>query len=162
MSENRKMAFGRALAIVAAVVGLMLLANAATVLHAQAPTQGRDPTYSSPNADNISREGMSDGFGRMDPVQTARSLQMQRAEIRRSIAEDTTRLVQLAQELNDEIKNTQPDMLTQAELKKYAEIGKLAHKVKSEMKNLGTVAPPMQPLPGLLPVPDPNGKHQRQ
>lgn len=146
----------------AASLGLMLFVSTPANTHAQAPTQGPDPTFNSPNAGSMSREGMSDGSMRIDPVESARRLQMQRAEIRRSIAEDTSSLLHLAQELNDQIKHEQPDMLSQAELKKYAEIGKLAHRLKSEMKDYGTVGPQLQSMPGIAPAPDPTGKQQHQ
>lgn len=127
---------------------------------AQAPTQGPDPTYTSPNAGSMSRQSMSDGAD-IDSVVAARRQQVQKAEIRQSIAADSTRLVQLAQELSDQIRQEHPETLTQVELKKYAEIGKLAHRLKSEMKTYGTAAPQIQPLPGLVPVPDPRENHQR-
>lgn len=127
---------------------------------AQAPTQGPDPTYTSPNAGSMSRQSMSDGAD-IDSVVAARRQQVQKAEIRQSIAADSTRLVQLAQELSDQIRQEHPETLTQVELKKYAEIGKLAHRLKSEMKTYGTAVPQIQPLPGLVPVPDPRENHQR-
>lgn len=127
---------------------------------AQAPTQGPDPTYTSPNAGSMSRQSMSDAAD-IDSVVAARRQQVQKAEIRQSIAADSTRLVQLAQELSDQIRQEHPETLTQVELKKYAEIGKLAHRLKSEMKTYGTAAPQIQPLPGLVPVPDPRENHQR-
>lgn len=129
---------------------------------AQAPTQGPDPTYTSPNASNMSRESMSDGAERIDPVELAKRQQVQKAEIRETIAADSTKLVQLAQELSDQIRQEHPETLTQAELKKYAEIGKLAHRLKSEMKSYGTAGPTqIQPLPGIVPVPNQNGNHLR-
>ena len=136
-----------------------LLLNMPVVARGQAPTQGPDPTYSSPNAGSMSRESMSDREGRTDPVEAARRQQVQRAEIRQSIAEDTTKLVELAKELNEQIKHEHPDTLTQAQLKQYAEIGKLAHRLKSEMKNFGSAGTQIQPLPGIVPAPDPTGKH---
>lgn len=144
----------------AAACGILLLGCTA-VTCAQAPMQGPDPTFTSPNASSMSRESMSDAAGRINPVQAARIRKVQRAEIRESIAADSTRLVQLAQELNDQIGHEHPDTLTQAELKIYSDIGKLAHRLKSEMKNYGTAGSEIQPLPGLIPAPDTNGKHQR-
>jgi hypothetical protein len=135
-----------------------ILLFACVAIHAQTPMQGRDPSFTSPNAGSMSHESMSDGAGRIDPVEAARIQQVQKFQIRQSIAEDSTRLVQLAQQLSDQISHDQPDTLTQAELKKYAEIGKLAHKLKTEMKNYGTAGPQIQPLPGLVPNPDLNRK----
>ena len=143
----------------AVICGILLFACAVT--HAQTPMQGPDPSFTSPNAGSMSHESMSDGAGRIDPIEASRRRQVQRLEIRQSIAEDSTKLVQLAQELSEQISHNHPDSLTQTELKKYAEIGKLAHKLKSEMKNHGTAEPQIQPLPGLVPNADPNAKHQR-
>jgi hypothetical protein len=135
--------------------------NTPAVARAQAPTQGPDPTYSSPNAGSVSRESMSGGAGRTHPVEAARRQHAQKIEVRQSIAADSTLLVQLAQELSDQISQEHPDTLTQVELKKYTEIGKLAHKLKLEMKSYGTAGTQIEPLPGLVPAPDPSGKHQR-
>lgn len=157
---GKRTKFRRGRQLVPAACSIILLVCAVTS-NAQAPTQGRDPTYSSPNPGSMSRESMSDGAGRIDPIEAARRQQVQKFEIRQSIAADSTRLVELAQELSDEISREHPDTLTQSELKKYSEIGKLAHRLKSEMKNFGTLGTPIQPLPGLVPVPNPNGKHQR-
>ena len=151
-----------AVGTLAQCLSVLVLSCGLTLAHSQAPTQGPDPTFSSPNAGSMSREGMSDGSGRIDSVESARRQRMQRAVIRQTIAEDMSRLLQLAQDLNDDINKERPEMLTQVELKKYAEIGKLAHRLKSEMKNYGTAGPQLQPLPGLIPAPDPTGKQQRR
>ena len=143
------------LKLLVATLGVILFMNFSAHANGQAPTQGPDPSDSSPNAGSMSQQGMSNGGFRMDPAEVARRRQMQRAEIRQSIASDTATLLKLAQELNDEINQQAPEMLTQAELKKYAEIGKLAHRLKAEMKDFGTSGTSIQPLPGLVPAPDP-------
>ncbi len=148
-------------AAISSCLGFMLLTSSPAIARAQSPTQGPDPTYSSPNASTTSHEGLNDGLGRVDPVEASRRRQAQRAAIRQDIAADSTRLLQLAQELNDEIKQQHPEALTQAELKKYADIGKLAHKLKAEMKDFGTAGIQIQPLPGIVPAPDPRGRPQQ-
>jgi len=51
----------------------------------------------------------------------------------KSMVADTDRLVRLVNELNAEIARTNPDSLTAAQLRKVAEIEKLAHNVKDKM-----------------------------
>jgi hypothetical protein len=51
----------------------------------------------------------------------------------KSLVADTDRLVRLVNELNAEIARTNPDSLTAAQLRKVAEIEKLAHNVKDKM-----------------------------
>lgn len=149
----------RGVQLFSAACSLLLVACVAGT-HAQSPMQGRDPSFTSPNAGSMSHESMSDAAD-IDPVLAAKRQQAQRAEIRQSLAADSTKLVQLAQELNEQISRDHPETLTQAELKKYAEIGKLARRLKSQMKDYGTAGTQIQPLPGIVPDPDRNGKHQR-
>ena len=117
----------------------------------QAPTHGTDPTYTTPNAGSTSSEGMTGPFGRVDPVVEARRRQAQIAEIRQSMESDAARLLKLAQELDDEVSRTNPDVLTPAQLKMVAEIQKLAHRVKAKMNEIdrGTATEP--PLPITVP-----------
>jgi hypothetical protein len=46
---------------------------------------------------------------------------------------DTNKLLRLVNELNSEIAHTSPDLLTPSQLRKVAEIEKLAHNVKDKM-----------------------------
>jgi hypothetical protein len=139
-------------------LGLMLLFTLPAVLRGQ--MQGHDPTFTSPNSATVSHEGMSDAAGRVDPVVEARRQQMQRILVRQSLEADSARLLELARELDDEIAKTQPDMLTQAELKRYAEIGKLARKMKSDMKSFQSGGATNLPLAAPVPAPNPNGSNQ--
>jgi hypothetical protein len=54
-------------------------------------------------------------------------------ERQKSLVSDTNKLLKLANELDMEIKNANPDSLTPSELRKLAEIEKLAHNVKDKM-----------------------------
>jgi hypothetical protein len=101
------------------------------VSQATSPMVGPDPSYTSPNANTTSGEGMSQrGY---DPAEEQRRLQAVNAERHESMVSDTNKLLKLAQDLNDEIIRANPESLTPAQLSKVAEIQKLAHKVKSKM-----------------------------
>jgi hypothetical protein len=91
---------------------------------------------------------MTGPFGRVDPVVEARRQQPRIAEIRQSVESDATKLLNFAQELDDEVRRTNPDALTPAQLKIIAEIQKLAHRVKAKMNEIdrGTAADPPLPI----------------
>jgi hypothetical protein len=55
------------------------------------------------------------------------------AERQKAIVSDTARLLKLAKELNDEMAETGSASMTDAQLRKVAEIGKLARSVKDKM-----------------------------
>lgn len=55
------------------------------------------------------------------------------AERQRSIVSDSEKLLKLAQELNDEVAASDSRSMTDAEIRKVAEIGKLARSVKEKM-----------------------------
>jgi len=140
-------------------LSLMFLFTLPAVLRGQ--MQGHDPTFTSPNSATVSHEGMSDTAGRVDPVVEARRQQMQRIVVRQSLEADSARLLELAKELDDEIAKTQPEMLTPTELKCYAEIGKLARKMKSDMKSFQSGGATILPLAAPIAAPAPSGPNER-
>jgi hypothetical protein len=83
-------------------------------------------------------------------MQNEKALRALNAERQKSMVSDTDKLLRLVNELNDEIALTNPASLTPAQLRKVAEIEKLAHNVKDKMSTSvrGTPAfePPFQPL----------------
>jgi hypothetical protein len=68
-----------------------------------------------------------------DPLLTDRQLYALNVLRQKSLVSDTNKLLKLATELNAEIQRTNPSSLTPVQLRKVAEIEKLAHKVKEEM-----------------------------
>jgi len=68
-----------------------------------------------------------------DPAERARQLRMYNAARQKAMVSDTNKLLKLARELDDEVSRTNPDSLTVAELRKVAEIEKLARSVKQKM-----------------------------
>ena len=102
---------------------------------------GQEPTPqhpfarpSSPFDDSIER----------DPVFAAKQLRVRNAERQRSIVSDTAKLLKLAQELNTEMETGNQKELTQGELRKLAEIEKLARNVKQKM-SISFVGGPLPP-----------------
>jgi len=55
------------------------------------------------------------------------------AERQKALISDTEKLLKLAKELNDEVAGSDSTSLSDAQLRKVAEIGKLAHSVKEKM-----------------------------
>jgi hypothetical protein len=60
-------------------------------------------------------------------------LQALNADRQKSMVSDANKLLRLVDELNSEIARNNPDSLSAAQLRKVAEIEKLAHKVRDEM-----------------------------
>jgi hypothetical protein len=68
-----------------------------------------------------------------DPIEKARQLRAYNSERQKSLVSDTNKLLKLARELDEEVNSTKPDSLTAAQLRKVAEIEKLARSVKEKM-----------------------------
>jgi hypothetical protein len=69
-----------------------------------------------------------------DQVYREKRLQQLNAAQHKSMVADTDKLLKLVTELNTEIENTNPNSLTPQQLRKIAEIEKLAHNVKDKMR----------------------------
>jgi len=65
--------------------------------------------------------------------QEEEQLRIMNKERQKSLVSDTNRLLKLAGELDAELKSTNPDSLTPGQLRKLADIEKLAHNVKDKM-----------------------------
>jgi hypothetical protein len=97
------------------------------------------------------------GLGNLDdvpaggPVQNEKLLRTLNADRQKSMVADADKLLRLVNELNAEIARTAPDSLSAAQLRKMAEIEKLAHNVRDKMSTSvrGTPAfePPIQRVP---------------
>lgn len=79
-----------------------------------------------------------------DAELTAKRLRALNEERQRTLVSDTVRLLALAQELNGEIGADSPNSLTAAQLRKVAEIEKLARSVKEKMSYSVTGGPEIQ------------------
>ena len=79
------------------------------------------------------------------PMDAERRLQAQNADRQKQLVSDTNKLLKLATELNDEIGRTTADSLTPAQLRKVAEIEKLARSVKEKMSTSVRAIPVFMP-----------------
>lgn len=70
---------------------------------------------------------------RQYPVEEAKRLRALNALRQKSLVEDTNKLLKLAAELNAEVSSEHPDALTPEQLRKLAEIEKLARGVREKM-----------------------------
>jgi hypothetical protein len=75
-------------------------------------------------------------------INEQRRLRMINAERQKTMISDTARLIKLTTELNEEVEKTNPDALSPIDLRKLAEIEKLAHEVKDKMSYSEQIAPP--------------------
>jgi hypothetical protein len=88
------------------------------------------------------------------PVYLERRLRQLNAVQHKSLVEDTDKLLKLVTELNSEISRTNTSTLTPEQLRKVAEIEKLAHNVKDKMRTSVRGAPDFEersPLPPISP-----------
>ncbi len=84
------------------------------------------------------------------PAQNERLLRALNADRQKAMVSDTNKLLRLVKELNAEIARTNPGSLSPEQLRKVAQIEKLAHNVKDKMSTSvrGTTAfqSPIQPV----------------
>jgi hypothetical protein len=85
-------------------------------------------------------------------VDEARRIRMLNGERQKSLVADTVKLVKLAKELNAEIAKADASAPTPDELRKIADIEKLAHKVKEKME-ITVVGTPIYLQTTLPPIP---------
>ncbi len=80
--------------------------------------------------------------GNPEDPDTARRIRLMNVERQKSLVADTVKLLKLANELNAVLAKEDASAPTQAELRKVADIEKLAHNVKEKMK-ITVVGPPI-------------------
>ena len=88
----------------------------------------------------------------LDDPDQARRIRMLNAERQKSLVADTVKLLKLANELNFVMAKEDASNPTQAELRKVADIEKLAHNVKEKMK-ITVIGTPIYRNPSLPPMP---------
>jgi hypothetical protein len=86
-----------------------------------------------------------DNIGSGDPLWQEKQLRLINADRQKQLVADTNKLLKLAQQLNDEIAAANPDSLTPDQLRRIAEIEKLAHSVKEKMAASARITPPFPP-----------------
>jgi hypothetical protein len=104
-----------------------------------------------PTADSkytIQQAPFSADMSNVDPIQQERWLRMQNIERQKEMVTDTNKLLKLARELNAEMSSSNADLLAPTELRKVAEIEKLARSVKEKMStSAGNMPVFMEPPP---------------
>jgi hypothetical protein len=99
------------------------------------PKSSVPPPFSQNSIDDLN-------FGPAEPLWQEKQLRILNAERQKELVADTGKLLKLAHELDAEISNKNPDSLTPEQLRKIAEIEKLAHSVKEKMSTSVRGAPP--------------------
>jgi hypothetical protein len=137
--------FGSRQASHAALHGLWLALLLALAMPARAqlrPDPSTAPPYQQTGIAEQERE--LENFPTNDPVEKARRLRAYNAARQKALVADTNKLLRLAKELEDEVSRANPDSFTAAQLRKMAEIEKLARSVRQKMT---TTAPGAQEFP---------------
>jgi hypothetical protein len=83
----------------------------------------------------------------IDPALEQKRVHLINIDRQKSLVSDTNKLLKLAGELDAEIKRGNSGALTAAQLRKLAEIEKLARSVKDKMSYPVEVAPAFRPTP---------------
>jgi hypothetical protein len=116
-----------------ALLALFLIVPVKFVLSQVGTSSARAPEFSAPAGPTAVHQGVdydSDGFS---PGMAEKRMKMLNNERRKSLVSDSEKLLKLATELNNEIAQTNPGSLTPDQLRKVAEIEKLAHNVRDKM-----------------------------
>lgn len=82
-----------------------------------------------------------------NPIEEEKLLRALNADRQKSMVSDANKLLRLVNELNSEIAHNNPDLLTPSQLRKMAEIEKLAHSVKDKMSTSVRGTPPYRQPP---------------
>jgi hypothetical protein len=125
---RRKVRVGRDRRAIRIAFGLALVL--ATPLAGQAPY----PQFPSTNNGKLGRHypDTNSQFG-ADPTTDPKRMRALNAERQKELVSDTQKLLQLARELNAEVTDANGAAMTDAQLRKVAEIAKLARSVKEKM-----------------------------
>jgi hypothetical protein len=103
---------------------------------AQTSVTGRGPTLSgdgSMTPQHQTLDGSDPGSAGFDSTIADRRMKLMNNERRKSLVSDSDKLFKLATELNDEIAHSNSGSLTPEQLRKVAEIEKLARNVRDKM-----------------------------
>jgi hypothetical protein len=124
-------AAGRALPLAWCALGLGLGLALAISMAGGAQNAGSRGQYQQPIGQSslAAQNELAEG----DVSQKTKQLRQLNAMRQKAIVADTDKLLRLARELDEEIGRTSPDSLSPVELRKLAEIEKLAHGVKEKM-----------------------------
>jgi hypothetical protein len=131
-------------------LSLVLVFGLLTGLHGRAQSGNTQfhPVLPQPIGQGVN--GDNDDESNLARMGTEKQLRALNAERQKSLVADTNKLLRLVSQLNAEVASEHPAALTPEQLRKIAEIEKLAHSVKDKMSTSvrGTPAfqPPFQPV----------------
>lgn len=128
---------------------IALLVSLAGVGRAQSP-QG--PSHGQWGQQNPLSSDQSSSGPTGDPAMEAKRLNALNAERQKTMIADTEKLVKLAEELNEEVNGSNEGQLTADQLRKVAEIEKLAHNIREKMSTSVRAAPSMMDSPAFIPA----------
>jgi len=97
------------------------------------------------NLPNSRPQGGFGGTMETDSIFAEQRLRAMNADRQRSMVSDADKLVKLARQLDAEVASNPTDELTPEELRKVAEIEKLAHNVKAKMAQSFGGGPQLRP-----------------
>lgn len=125
---RRKVCVGRERRAIRFALGLAL------VLAMPVAGQSPYPQFPSTNNGKSGRNypDANSQFG-ADPTVDPKRMQLLNAERQKELVSDTQKLLRLAQELNAEVSDANAAAMTDAQLRKVAEIAKLARSIKEKM-----------------------------
>jgi hypothetical protein len=128
---NTRMIEGSRRLLWMALAILILLAPAAQVLAQSGQYGGQNfPQPNRPGQDSMSPLGDD-----VNSAMEAKRINALNAERQKSLISDTVKLVKLVSDLNAEINGEHPASLTDEQIKKLAEIEKLAHNIREKMSS---------------------------
>jgi hypothetical protein len=122
-----------------------ILACLLAVLPGAAQT-GLGTTPRGPWTDPLGHAGQGD-----NPLQDEKLLEALNADRQKALIKDTGRLLNLVTELNADIARTSPEALSPDQLRRMAEIEKLARSVREKMSMSVRGTPPFMPPPVHIP-----------
>ena len=130
----------------------LFLLSMTLLCHGQ--TTGHMPIHdqAAPDLGDDSLSGSSQRFGGNmgDPAFLERRMRQLNEAQHKAMVSDADRLLLLVKELNAEISNSTPAALSAEQLRKVAEIEKLAHSVKDKMRiGVAPVSPRMSATPSM-------------
>jgi hypothetical protein len=97
--------------------------------------QNPPPQTGIPGTPQLPADAVRDGANPMAGLNSAKLAHMREDDRRKRLLEDTTKLVELSNELKTYVEKTPKDALSLDVVRKAAEIEKLAHDVKERMKS---------------------------
>ena len=130
-TESKKlMPFRRPGLVLSLAVGLALVLGISVA--GQSPF-AQFPSSNNGRSEQRSPDSTGGQFGQDSNSPDKKRMRLLNAERQKSLISDTEKLLKLARELNNEVSENDSTSMNDAQLRKVAEIGKLAHNVKEKM-----------------------------